>query len=85
LLIHKRHPALPILITSGTPPEGWSDADFECFGQLVMHARVDYLQKPFQSKAVLSVTEELTNGTNGRSDIHAVFNRALSYREDNRS
>lgn len=50
--IHERHPQLPLLIVSATPPEGWSDIDFHYFGKLVNTARLSFLQKPFNSDAL---------------------------------
>jgi DNA-binding NtrC family response regulator len=78
LRIHKVHPNLPILITSGTPPEGWSDVDFECFAQLVNSARIDYLQKPFLASAVWGPIERLLSGSTEAA--LRIYKAAVGYR-----
>ena len=41
-----RHPELPVLLISGTPPDGWNSRDRSLFSQLQAYV-VDFLEKPF--------------------------------------
>jgi two-component system cell cycle sensor histidine kinase/response regulator CckA len=46
LQVVKRQPELPVLLVSGTPPEGWNSRDRSLFSRLQAYI-VDFLEKPF--------------------------------------
>src|SRR5207253_3924071 len=60
LRVRESCPDMPILFTSGTPLEGWSDADFANLKTLML-GRVDFLQKPFTVETLVSKVENLLN------------------------
>lgn len=46
LWVVNRHPELPVLLISGTPPNGWNSRDRSLFSRLQAYI-VDFLEKPF--------------------------------------
>jgi CheY-like chemotaxis protein len=54
-------PDVPILLTSGTPIEGWHVDDFSNLKTL-MSGRVDFIQKPFTAQTLVSKIEKLLIG-----------------------
>ena len=83
--VHPNHPHLPLLITSGTPPEGWTDIDFDCFKTLVNSARIGFLPKPFNTDDFRRATCDLMNGTTGSSEIQKVYSDAVIFRSRSQS
>lgn len=55
-------PHLPILVTSGTPPEGWTAHDFANFKELVRAGRTDFLGKPFTAQKLADTLTALVAG-----------------------
>lgn len=51
LQVVNRRPELPVLLVSGTPPEGWSSRDRSLFSRLQAYV-VDFLEKPFLPAAL---------------------------------
>ena len=78
--VHYNYPQLPVLLTSGTPPEGWSDIDFDCFGKMVDSARINFLPKPFNTDDFRRAVSDLMNERTGSSEIHKVYSDAVNYR-----
>ena len=70
--VHETLPQLPLLIVSGTAPEGWPDADFECFERLVNSARLSFLQKPFKGELIRKEVKNLINGNWSSPEIQMV-------------
>ena len=77
--VRKFCPNIPILFTSGTPLEGWREDDFGNLETLIS-SRVDFIQKPFTAKTLVSKVENLLNGDSARADIQALFEQADTYR-----
>ena len=73
------YPGIPILLTSGTPLEGWQEVDFENF-KVLMSGRVDFLQKPFTASTLESKIERLLNGDWSAIEAQALYENAASYR-----
>jgi len=73
------YPGIPILLTSGTPPEGWREVDFENF-KVLMSGRVDFLQKPFTASTLESKIEKLLNGGWSTAEVQALYEDAEAYR-----
>jgi CheY-like chemotaxis protein len=61
LELNKSHPVTPILFISGTPLYAWNPSDLHNFRQLPPD-RVDFLEKPFGSSALLDKVGELFEG-----------------------
>ena len=70
---------VPILLTSGTPLEGWREVDFENF-KVLMSGRVDFLQKPFTASTLESKIEKLLNGGWSTAEVQALYEDAEAYR-----
>lgn len=76
--IRKEIPDLPVLITSGTPPEGWTQKDFANF-KILLAGRADFLAKPFTAGAL---TEKMAALVSGRpaSGIVEIYKTAELHR-----
>ena len=83
--VHELWPKLPFLIVSGTPPEGWHDDDFQCFGRLVMSARLGYLDKPFTAAELTAKVSDLMNADWNPKGIQLLYERAAMHRPLGRS
>jgi len=81
LRVHKSRPQTPLLIVSGTPPEGWSDGDFECFVKLVSGAAVGFLLKPFTAAALKSTVRDLIDRNSNSQEIRTVLDQAARHRQ----
>jgi len=46
MAVRREFPDLPVLIISGTPPQGWAEQDRAVFEELLKN-RADFLDKPF--------------------------------------
>jgi CheY-like chemotaxis protein len=66
LLLRKKIPTLPVILTSGYPVSGWSDRDSADLKRLGSRS-VAILQKPFESQGLLKAVCELTGS--GLSEI----------------
>ena len=73
------YPGIPILLTSGTPLEGWQEVDFENF-KVLMSGRVDFLQKPFTASILESKIEKLLNGGWSTAEVQSLYEDAEAYR-----
>jgi DNA-binding NtrC family response regulator len=80
LRIHESVPLMPVLILSGTAPEGWSDRDFDCFTKLVAGASIVFLQKPFTASQLRRTVKDLIDGNADLSETREVFEEASHYR-----
>jgi DNA-binding response OmpR family regulator len=70
---------VPILLTSGTPVEGWRDCDFENFKKL-MSGRLDFLLKPFTAQVLVRKVEVLLNGDWLATEAQTLYEDAEAYR-----
>ena len=70
---------VPILLTSGTPLEGWQEQDF---GDLrsMMGTPVDFLQKPFAAQQLLHKVENLLSAPAAPAKMQTLFEEAQKYR-----
>jgi len=73
------YPGVAILLTSGTPLEGWRDVDFENYKRL-MSGRVDFLLKPFTAQRLVRKVETLLNGNWSTAEAQALYEDAEAYR-----
>src|SRR5439155_620808 len=81
LRVHEHYPQLPLLIISGTPPEGWRNSDFDCFRKLVMNGgQLGFLQKPFTAQSLRAEVDTLISGKSDPPRIRALFDEAAKYR-----
>jgi CheY-like chemotaxis protein len=55
--VREHCPDVPVLLTSGTPLDGWSDAERRRYADLGV--RADFLQKPFQIRTLDSKLKDL--------------------------
>ncbi len=55
-------PATPILFTSGTPVEGWSEGDLQCFHALRKRTVCGFLSKPFRVSRLIEAVDALLGG-----------------------
>jgi DNA-binding NtrC family response regulator len=78
LRVRESYPDLPILFTSGTPLEGWKDADFTNLKALGSY--YDFLQKPFTVGTLVSKVDNLLNGASAAADMQALLEHAETYR-----
>jgi len=60
---------MPLLIVSGTPPEGWPDVDFDCLVKLVAGAAIGFLLKPFTAAAPRSKVSDLVDRNSDSQEI----------------
>jgi DNA-binding NtrC family response regulator len=81
LRVHESHPDIPLLIVSGTPPEGWPDGDFDCFVNLVSGASVDFLLKPFTAAALKGKVRDLIDRKSNSQEIRTVLEQAARHRQ----
>jgi DNA-binding NtrC family response regulator len=81
LRVHEFRPQMPLLIVSGTPPEGWSDGDFECFVKLVSGAAIGFLLKPFTAAALKCKVRDLIDRNSDSQEIRTVLEQAARHRQ----
>ena len=81
LRVHESRPQMPLLIVSGTPPEGWSDGDFDCFARLVSRAAIGFLLKPFTVAALKSKVRDLIDRNSDSQEIRTVLELAARHRQ----
>ena len=81
LRVHEFRPQMPLLIVSGTPPEGWSDGDFDCFARLVSRATIGFLLKPFTVVALKSKVRDLIDRNSDAQEIRTVLELATRHRQ----
>jgi DNA-binding NtrC family response regulator len=81
LRVHECRPQMPLLIVSGTPPEGWSDSDFDCFAKLVSEAAIGFLLKPFTAAAIKGEVCDLLARNWDSQEIQTLFEQAARYRQ----
>ena len=81
LHIHESRPQMPLLIVSGTPPEGWPDVDFDCFVKLVSGAAIGFLLKPFTAAALRSKVSDLVDRNSDSQEIRRLLDHAARHRQ----
>ncbi len=81
LRVHESRPQIPLLLVSGTPPEGWSDSDFDCFVKLVSGAAIGFLLKPFTAAVLKSKVGDLIGGNLDSQEIRTVLEQAAHHRQ----
>jgi DNA-binding NtrC family response regulator len=81
LCAHEIKPALPFLLVSGTPPEGFSGADFRCFEKLVEAEQLTFLPKPFDSRVFVSTALSIMDGKAKPEDTRRQLATAIAYRQ----
>ena len=81
LRVHESRPQIPLLLVSGTPPEGWSDSDFDCFVKLVSGAAIGFLLKPFTAAVLKSKVGDLIGGNLDSQEIRTVMEQAARHRQ----
>ncbi|HXS98033.1 MAG TPA: response regulator [Candidatus Limnocylindrales bacterium] len=75
--VRERFGDVPVLVTSGTPPEGWTERDFAGFKTLLGNA--DFIPKPFTASALVEKLTGLLNGTSAESALR-LYNSAELHR-----
>lgn len=78
LAVQREYPDLPILITSGTPPEGWTQKDFANFKTLIA-GQADFLAKPFTAGTLVEKLKGLLSGA-GIPAARQMYNSAELHR-----
>ena len=79
LRVRESCPNIPILLTSGTPIEGWREHDLAQLKTL-MSGRIDFLQKPFTVQMLICKVENLLNGAFSTSEIERLFEEVEVHR-----
>ena len=78
LQIRRSCPEMPLLLVSDTPLEGWSEADFRCFENL-LPVRIDLLCKPLSQGSFIAKANSLLY-TVSYLDSRKLFNAAAGIR-----
>lgn len=78
--VHERHSRLLLLLVSGTPPEGFSSADFDCFTELVQGGACEFLLKPFTTATFSSKVRTLLENGPDVGRMEKLLASAIAFR-----
>jgi CheY-like chemotaxis protein len=80
LQVHAIRPQVPFLVVSGTPPEGWTDRDFDSFTALADAGPIDFLAKPFTAANLKQKVDQLTQGYWDSREVRNTLQQAMAHR-----